>query len=64
MSTAWIALGMMLQSLQLSTGNFPKPLTEEEERHYLALAVQGDTAARNVLIERNLRLVAHIMNKG
>lgn len=64
MSTAWIALGMMLQTLQLSTGNFPKPLSEEEERHYLALAATGDMAARNVLIERNLRLVAHIMNKG
>ncbi len=54
---------MMLQTLQLSTGNFPKPLSEEEERHYLALAATGDMAARNVLIERNLRLVAHIMKK-
>ena len=56
-------LSGLLYSLQLSTGSFPKPLTEEEERHYLALAAQGDLEARNVLIERNLRLVAHIMKK-
>lgn len=50
-------------TLRLSTGGFPKPLTPEEENHYLALAAQGDLEARNVLIERNLRLVAHIMKK-
>ena len=54
---------MMLQSLQLSTGNFPKPLNEEEERRFLDLAAAGDQSARNMLIERNLRLVAHIMKK-
>lgn len=64
MSTAWLALGGMLYTLRLSTGGFPKPLTAEEEQHYLSLAVQGDMEARNVLIERNLRLVAHIMNMG
>ena len=37
-------------------------LTEEEKRHYLTLAQQGDLDARNILIERNLRLVSHIMN--
>ena len=62
-STVWLMLSGLLYSLQLSTGSFPKPLTEEEERHYLALAAQGDLTARNVLIERNLRLVAHIMKK-
>ena len=56
-------LSTLLYSLQLSTGSFPKPLTEEEERHYLALAQSGDMEARNILIERNLRLVAHIMKK-
>jgi RNA polymerase sporulation-specific sigma factor len=60
----WLILGSLLYSLQLSTGSFPKPLSEEEERHYLELAQKGDLDARNVLIERNLRLVAHIMNKG
>jgi RNA polymerase sporulation-specific sigma factor len=49
--------------LQLQTGSFPKPLTAQEERHYLERAAQGDLEARNVLIERNLRLVAHIMKK-
>ena len=63
-SAAWLMLSSLLYSLQLSTGSFPKPLTEEEEQHYLALAQSGDMAARNILIERNLRLVAHIMNKG
>ncbi len=53
----------MLYSLQLSTGSFPKPLTKEEEQHYLALSCEGDLEARNILIERNLRLVAHIMKK-
>ena len=61
---AWMMLSSLLYSLQLSSGSFPKPLTEEEERYYLALSAQGDTEARNILVERNLRLVAHIMNKG
>ena len=59
----WLVLSGLFYSLQLQTGSFPKPLTEEEERHYLALAAKGDLSARNVLIERNLRLVAHIMKK-
>ena len=63
MIAAWLAFSALLYSLQLNTGAFPKPLTEEEERHYLALAQAGDLQARNVLIERNLRLVAHIMKK-
>lgn len=63
-AAAWLMLSSLLYSLQLSTGSFPKPLTEEEERHYLELSAQGDQEARNILIERNLRLVAHIMNKG
>ncbi len=63
LAAAWLMLSTLLYSLQLSTGSFPKPLTAEEERHYLTLAQQGDSDARNVLIERNLRLVAHIMKK-
>ena len=62
-AAAWLMLSGLFCSLQLSTGSFPKPLTEEEERRYLKLASQGDIEARNVLIERNLRLVAHIMKK-
>lgn len=59
----WLILSGLMYSLQLQTGSFPKPLTAEEERHYLALSAQGDLQARNVLIERNLRLVAHVMKK-
>ena len=60
---SWLIFGGLLCALQLSTGSFPKPLSREEEEHYLALASQGDLDARNILIERNLRLVAHIMKK-
>lgn len=63
LSAVWLMLSTLLYSLELSTGSFPKPLSEAEEQHYLALAQQGDLEARNVLIERNLRLVAHIMKK-
>ena len=60
----WLILSGLFYSLQLQTGSFPKPLTEEEEKHYLARCAQGDLEARNILIERNLRLVAHIMNNS
>lgn len=63
LASAWLMLSSLLYSLQLSSGSFPKPLTEDEERHYLTLSAQGDTEARNILVERNLRLVAHIMKK-
>ena len=63
LSAVWLMISTMLYSLQLSTGSFPKPLTAEEELHYLKLAGEGDMGARNILIERNLRLVAHIMKK-
>ncbi len=63
MLAAWLMLGTMLYSLQLNAGSYPKQLTEEEEQYYLARAREGDLDARNVLIERNLRLVAHIMKK-
>ena len=62
-AAVWLMLSGLLYSLQLSSGNFPKPLTEQEERYYLERSAQGDLEARNVLIERNLRLVAHIMKK-
>ena len=64
-AAVWLMLSSMLCSLRVAGGgnSFPKPLSAEEERHYLALSAQGDLAARNVLVERNLRLVAHIMKK-
>ena len=63
-AAVWLILSSLLYSLQLSAGSFPKPLTAKEEAHYLQLSAQGDLEARNILIERNLRLVAHIMNKS
>jgi len=63
LAATYLMLSALFYSLQLSTGSFPKPLTAQEERHYLELAAQGDLEARNILIERNLRLVSHIMKK-
>lgn len=40
---------------------FLKPLTSEEESYYLQEYKQGNLEAKNILIERNLRLVAHIV---
>lgn len=62
-AAAWLILSGLMYSLQLSTGSFPKPLTQEEEQELLQRSAQGDLDARNTLIERNLRLVAHIMKK-
>ena len=42
---------------------FPEPLTIEEEKQYLQKLKDGDEEARNILIERNLRLVAHVCKK-
>ncbi len=43
--------------------SFPQPLKPEEEQYYIKKLAEGDEEARNVLIERNLRLVAHIVKK-
>lgn len=43
--------------------SFPKPLSEEEESEYIQRCKDGDTQARDLLIEHNLRLVAHIAKK-
>lgn len=42
---------------------FPQPLSKEDEKKYLKLMAEGDPEARNLLIEHNLRLVAHIVKK-
>lgn len=48
----------------IQSGNlFPEPLRAEEEKYYLEQYKAGDEEARNVLIERNLRLVAHVSKK-
>ena len=63
LATVWLMLSSLMYSLQLQSGSFPKPLTAKEECYYLEKAAAGDLEARNILIERNLRLVAHIMKK-
>lgn len=44
-------------------GKFPKPLSEDKEKEYLLKSKNGDIQARNILVEHNLRLVAHIIKK-
>lgn len=58
MSSAFLMLRM-----GSAGGSFPRPLSAEEERKYVKLWLAGDYEARNVLIEHNLRLVAHIIKK-
>ncbi len=43
--------------------SFPQPLDEKEEQYYLKKLKEGDILAKSVLVERNLRLVAHIVKK-
>ena len=45
------------------TNLFPEPLTSEDEKKYLLEMKEGNEDARNILIERNLRLVAHVVKK-
>lgn len=67
-----ISLGGFLAFLQsavflvgyISNNNlFPEPLSSEDEQKYLELLKKGDEEARNILIEKNLRLVAHVCKK-
>lgn len=68
-ASALMLLGSLLQSVSFLvsyiTGSsaFPQPLSEEEEADCLARLQAGDETARNTLVERNLRLVAHIVKK-
>ena len=68
MWTAWLLLMLngLFFTLRLAgnTGSFPRALTKEEEERYLKQMAEGDTDARDKLIEHNLRLVAHIIKKG
>ena len=61
----YLLTNSLLLSLHLAgnAGSFPKPLSAAEERDYLERFANGDMEARNVLIEHNLRLVAHIVKK-
>lgn len=63
-STLMLMMSSAFLMLRLSPGgSFPRPLSAQEERKYIDAWMQGDLEARNVLIERNLRLVAHIIKK-
>lgn len=53
----------LLTAYVSGSSSFPQPLTEEEERAYLQKFKEGDIEAKNILVERNLRLVAHIVKK-
>ena len=66
LSTAlmWLFSGAFLMlRLGQGAGSFPRPLSREEEERYVERWLQGDLDARNILIEHNLRLVAHIIKK-
>jgi len=67
MWTAWLLLMLngLFFTLRLAgnTGSFPRALSKEEEQLYLKRMAEGDTDARDKLIEHNLRLVAHIIKK-
>ena len=54
---------LLMLRLSDASGSFPKPLSAADERKYTELYLSGDINARNVLIEHNLRLVAHIVKK-
>lgn len=63
-SALMMLIGGALLMLRLSpNGSFPNPLTKEEEAMYVQRWLDGDIEARNVLVEHNLRLVAHIIKK-
>lgn len=62
--TLYLLLHSLYVTLRVSGGgSFPKPLSAAEERKYVELASAGDNEAKKVLIERNLRLVAHVIKK-
>ena len=59
----WLFKDFYLFSAAYSNSVFPDPLSKEEEEKYLKLLFLGDKKARDILIEHNLRLVAHIVKK-
>lgn len=62
----YLMMNSLFFTLRLSSGggSFPRPLKAAEEKEYLERCAQGDLEARNILVEHNLRLVAHIVKKG
>ena len=62
---SYLLMNGLFWTLRLSGsgGSFPRPLKAAEEKMYLERCAQGDREARNILVEHNLRLVAHIVKK-
>lgn len=58
-----VSTTFLMLRLGTNAGSFPKPLSAAEEAELVERCVNGDLAARNRLIEHNLRLVAHIIKK-
>lgn len=54
---------VILCGYMINSNSFPQPLSKEDEAKYLNLYAKGDEKARNILVEHNLRLVAHIVKK-
>lgn len=63
LAVASVIHGLMLLFSHIANNSFPMPLSEKEEAKYIQLLMKGDPKARDVLIERNLRLVVHIIKK-
>lgn len=68
MSGILTAIGFLMKEFYVlvsyvKNNAFPQPLSSDDERKYLKLMSEGDGHARNMLIEHNLRLVAHIVKK-
>lgn len=68
MSGILLSIGALLKELvflvsYVKNNAFPQPLSASDEKKYLRLMAEGDSHARNMLIEHNLRLVAHIVKK-
>lgn len=59
----WLKTVVLMAGYVSGNASFPKPLTQEEETKYLDEFANGDENAKNILIEHNLRLVAHIAKK-
>lgn len=60
---AFIKSSMLIVGYIQSSNLFPEPLSSEDEKIFLDRLKDGDEEAKNILIERNLRLVAHISKK-
>ncbi len=54
---------IILCGYMVNSNSFPQPLSKEEEEKYLKLYAEGNKEAKDILIEHNLRLVAHIVKK-